>query len=461
MNNTIKNHTVMKLKKYYFYLLVLIGFLLSTLFSIFSFGLTAPNLIFSSWQPYWQFQLYMWETLFTNRQLLGNLFLLIGMGYFIWFYCLVWFVVKNQVVSSIKNIAVVILAVTMPLLVSNTALSYDVFNYAFNAKMVVVYKENPHIKTALDFPQDDWLRFMHNVHTPAPYGQTWTYLSVIPYTVAGGGFTKTWFLLRLMQYGAYFALCYLLISRLISRQSQKISNHSKLAVALLVLVHPIVLIEILSSSHNDLWMLVPALFSLLSITRKEYSFITKFIKSKIGTILFLLVVSALALAFSISVKFATIVLIPVWLILASALVYNSFPARKTAILSAYKNLVGNNRYELLKKNSTLLFDLWPVLSSFLLFLPLLTSRSKFFLPWYCIWSLIWIPLFPFKNKIARVWASSILALSTSVLFRYLPFLLTGSHEGNTQLYQLYITWGGALVLFPLVYYYICMLTKKS
>ena len=43
--------------------------------------------------------------------------------------------------------------------------SYDIFNYLFNAKMVLIYGANPHIKTALEFAFDPMVRFMQNTHT--------------------------------------------------------------------------------------------------------------------------------------------------------------------------------------------------------------------------------------------------------------------------------------------------------
>ena len=57
--------------------------------------------------------------------------------------------------------------------------SHDIFNYLFNAKMVLIYQANPHIRTAIEF-RDLMLRFMHNIHTPAPYAYGWTAVSLVP-----------------------------------------------------------------------------------------------------------------------------------------------------------------------------------------------------------------------------------------------------------------------------------------
>ena len=174
------------------YALLLIGY------SIFSYSLTAPNLILSSWPPYWRFQTWMWETFFNDRQLLSQTYLVIMALIFINYFLIINNLKKLEKIPKLfsrKNLLIMILLVA-PLLVANNALSYDVFNYIFNAKMLVYYHVSPHLHTALEFARDDWTRFMHNTHTPAPYGYAWTLLSTIPYWLGRGGFFLTWLLFR-------------------------------------------------------------------------------------------------------------------------------------------------------------------------------------------------------------------------------------------------------------------------
>src|SRR3990172_6981226 len=120
------------------------------IYSVYSFSQTDPNQVFFSQSWYWQFQKFMWRLGFQER------------------------------------------------------LSSDIYNYIFNAKMVWVYGANPHRQVALNFPDDQWLRFMHNTHTPAPYGYGWTMLSLVP-SVIGQNHLKLTLLLVKMFVGAFFA----------------------------------------------------------------------------------------------------------------------------------------------------------------------------------------------------------------------------------------------------------------
>jgi hypothetical protein len=375
MSNLFKN----KLNKY-----LLIYFLLLAIYTIFSYSLTAPNLILSSWSPYWQFQTWMWANFFNNRQLLTYSYLLLLILLFVVYFKIIKVWSKKQ-----KMTWWLPLLIASPLILSNNALSYDVFNYIFNAKMVAVFRVNPHIKTALDFAYDDWTRFMHNTHTPAPYFYGWTGLSLLPYFLGGGKFLSTWLIFRLFN---FFSLGLLSFSLIKNIKKQNIWLPS-------LLLNPLLLIEVVSNVHNDLWMMTPALVAMLLATRKKTS------KN--------ILISFILLLFSASIKLATLALIPMWLALI-------LPWKKA--WPKFHQFVTTN---------------WPFLTSVLLFLPLLTPRSKQFLPWYLIWSLVWLPLI---NKKWQAWKISLLVLSISSMLRYIPYLWTGNYEGVVALQQQLITW---------------------
>ncbi len=55
---------------------------ISFCFVVFSFGLTDPNLVLSSWQPYWQFQQWSWKTFFLNREVLVATYVLLLVALF-------------------------------------------------------------------------------------------------------------------------------------------------------------------------------------------------------------------------------------------------------------------------------------------------------------------------------------------------------------------------------------------
>lgn len=377
-------------------------FAMSALYAVFSYALTDPNLILSSWKPYWQFQQWIWQNVFHNRPLLTSVYSALIVGW--------WWVYQRGLFFSKKNppqklvwreMLVAACFAFSPLLVSYNALSHDVFNYIFNAKMVLLYQANPHVQTALDFARDDWTRFMHNTHTPAPYGYGWTALSLVPYALGMGKFLITWLSFRAFS---------LLSLGLLAWTYLKTRPHFSRADFWLVFANPLLIIEVISNQHNDVFMMAPAVmaFGLLwkhAETRAPW-------KSAALSLGLLIV--------SISIKLATAVLLPLWtLILLRPHLSRSF-SRFSKYLST--------------ENGALL-------ASLLLFVPLFTLRSQQFLPWYLIWSLVWLPFI--RQEWWRKW---VLAFSLSALFRYAPWLWAGEFSPEVLVQQKWVVWGGGALV---------------
>mgnify|MGYP000645735901 CR=1 FL=1 len=165
--------------------------------------------------------------------------------------------------------------------------SYDIFNYLFNAKMVLIYHANPYLQVALNFPNDPMLRFMHNIHTPAPYAYGWTLISLIPglgwFT---GKFTLSFWLMKLFIIGFWLSQLWILnklVKRLYPNQTWRFY---------LFALNPLVLIETLINGHNDVVMMSLALLSFWFYLNS----------AKIKALLFLIA--------SASIKYVTILLLP-------------------------------------------------------------------------------------------------------------------------------------------------------
>lgn len=388
-------------------------FIVLTFYSLFSYSLTAPNLTLVAWPPYTAFQAWMWETFFNNRPLLTytytTLVILISISY--------WLVTKSLSDPRSKNVKQLSSALTggvlvgvavLPLLFAVNALSYDVFNYLFNAKMVMVYDANPHVQVALDFPEDPWIRFMHNTHTPAPYGYGWTALSLVPYVIGNGSFLLTWLLFRVM---SLVSLAWLGITLWRGGDTR---SKAFLWWCLIVLLNPLLLIEVVANFHNDLWMMAPAVGALLLVRPGSSGTVTKWLGS------------LLLLGFSISIKLASLALVPLWLLL---------------LLAQWKKIpiVGSELWQ--RRLASILDQGWAVFASILMFLPLLTPRSQQFHPWYLTWVLVWLPFFPRSNSLfLRTWRVFVLALSVTSLFRYIPFLWHGLYTPEIVWQQQLITW---------------------
>ncbi len=367
------------LKSYFFLLLIFAGF---------SFVLTDPNLILLKADWFLSFQTYLWKNILPLQNFRTIFYLIL----IILIFANYLLILKNwpkMELDERKKFWRFFIMISLPLVFSYNALSHDLFNYIFNAKMVVEFGANPHLKTALDFAYDPMLRFMNNTHSVAPYGYGWTALSILPYLLGLGKFFSTFLVFK------FFAFLSLILSLLISEQFFKKANYQNLAIFFL---NPLVIIEVLSSAHNDLWMLTPALLAIYLASN--------FKEKKFQKIIFII----LLMAASVSIKYATIVLLP----------FIFYLALKTKIHQ------WQYTYDLM---------------SFSLFLPLFTERSKQFLPWYLIWALIFVPII--KNKI---WRNLLIVFSLSSLLRYLPWFYyvpwMSFHldTSNLLLWQKIITW---------------------
>lgn len=124
-------------------------------------------------------------------------------------------------------------------LLSYPFLSHDFFNYIFDAKILTVYGKSPYLFKALDFPNDPYLRFMHWTHRTYPYGPTFLGITLIPSFLAFGKF-----ILNFVFFKAMFAGFYLLMVFLMNRLNKQ--------WALILAVNPLIIVEGLVSSHNDL-----------------------------------------------------------------------------------------------------------------------------------------------------------------------------------------------------------------
>ncbi len=363
-------------------------FALFLIFAVFSFVLTDPNLFLLKADWFVNFQLYLWQNFLPLQTWRTGFFVVLVLLLF----CNYILIIKNWPkleLNSRRDFWLFLAALSLPLILSYNALSYDLFNYIFNAKMVIEFGANPHLRTALEFADEPMLRFMNNVHTVAPYGYGWTGLSLLPYALAGSKFLAAFFSFKL------FALLSLLLCLLISEKLFTKVNYRQLA---LFFLNPLVLIEVLSSAHNDLWMLSPALGALYLASNFENKKTTK------------LLLIVLLLGISISIKFATILLLPfiLYLLLQSKLPKIPY-----------------------------FYDLM----SLAMFAPLLTERSKHFLPWYLLWALIFLPWLK-----SSLWRQLLLVFSLSALLRYvpwiyyLPWMSFHLDTSNLLAYQKSVTW---------------------
>lgn len=370
---------------------------------LWSFTLTDPNLWFSSAPSFVAVQELFWS-ISTSVKVYWYVMNIVGSIGLAAYGVLT---LKRYPPKGIRMFLSIYLLFFAPLLLANPALSHDLYNYLFNAKAVVVYQQNPHLRSALDInPQDSWVRFMHNVHTTAPYGEVFTAMTVPVFFLSQGRFVLA-FLFTKMLMAIALILAVLTIYWMLSEYSHR-ERWIRLAVFAL---NPLVIIETLLNGHNDMVMMSAAVASFGLLLSRKWG--------RWG-----ILISATLLLFSTQIKYVTVLLFPLWCLLYMHRLQN------VTIFSRWHSVLSTVR-----KN-------WADLAVFLLFLPLLSDRSQQFHPWYLIWVLTFLPFVRSTPMILLM-----LAFSATSMFRYIPVLSSaGEYTDQIQIQMRLITWSAVFLI---------------
>jgi hypothetical protein len=300
---------------------------------------------------------------YFNRPLSTLLYLLIIGLMFVLYIATLYFIKKKKLEQG--NIWKIIVGVSVILFLSYNAFSYDLFNYIFDAKIVTYYHENPYEHKALDYPSDPMLSFMRWTHRTYPYGPFFLPLT-IPLSYLGFGFfSVTFYLFKLLSVLSFIGSVYF-----IQRIAKKMNLDPAFSMAAFAL-NPLVLVESLVSSHNDIIMMFFGLLSLSMFLEKKY------VKSVLGFIL------------SIGIKYATALLAP-------------------AIIAKGLFKVGRETF-------------FYILTLSMLIMVVFASLRTNFQPWYLLFAL------PFSAFIQNKYFVMIPVITVSffAMLQYVPFLYVG------------------------------------
>ncbi|MBI4137328.1 hypothetical protein HY469_04665 [Candidatus Roizmanbacteria bacterium] len=260
------------------------------------------------------------------------------------------------------------------LLFSYPGFSYDIFNYLFDARIVTLYQENPYVHKALDYLQDPWINIMRWTHRTYPYGPGWLVLTV-PLSVAG--FQK--FVVTLYLFKALMVGCYLASVLAIKHIMEKINPGYVVPAILLFALNPLIITESLVSAHNDIVMMALSLWSFYFLVSKR----------KAWSLVFLL--------FSISIKFATVFLIP-----AYVYVFWLMQSKKKVLWE---------------------YVILTTIAGMTLAVAAATIRTQF-QPWYLLYVLPFAALLPQRVSIVI----PVVIISIAGMLQYVPFLYTGKWD---------------------------------
>lgn len=235
-------------------------------------------------------------------------------------------------------------AMVVILLFSYPAFSYDIFNYMFTAKTVLLYHKNPYLVTPLQFVGvEPWLSFMRWTHLPSAYTPLWILLSLPAYLVGFGYFLTTLWAMKVIPAISYVLVIFF-IGKILGRKDLRFAVVGMAIVAF----NPLIVIESLVSGHNDIVMMAFAMAAMYGLSQGKK--LTAWVYMSLAT----------------AVKLMTIVALPV-------------------ILVGYR-------------------PLWFVAAISIGLLAVITQREV--LPWYFVWIVPFVALMP-RNRTLIVLTAAI------------------------------------------------------
>lgn len=330
---------------------------------------------------------------YYNRPFATLIYLLLIIFAFLFFIFNLWLFYRSKIGWSYLKIATI--TNTLILVFAYPYLSSDLFNYIFDARIIIKYHANPYTHRPLDFAGDEWLRFMRWVHRYSPYGPLWLLLSTIPAVLGFGKFT-----LNFLAFKIFIGSFHLINSYLIFKILRKIGNKNILSGTAFYALNPLFLIEGVANAHNDV---VLAGFLILIIYF--------YVKSNKVESFALLILGTL-------IKYIPILNLP-WLILAT------FRKKK----------VNYGKIVLLSFTSMVIFTF--IFSTIPIKVPFVSGGSTQvqFQPWYLFWTLPYIALLPRRSLLVLG-----VLISFGASLRYFPFLFYGDwSHAHTVLFMQTVT----------------------
>ena len=243
----------------------------------------------------------------------------------------------------------------------------------------------------IEFSNEPLLVFMHAANKTALYGPVWILLTSIPHLLGFGNLVATIFSFKLFTYLFYLGTCFLIWI---------LTKHNSFKL-LFFAFNPLVVYETIVSGHNDIVMMFFALLSFYLIRRKLH------------------ILAVTCLICSILIKYATIFLIPIFIL---------------TLIQSIQN----------KKIQWNVVWKYSFISLFVIFF--LSPLREELYSWYLIWPFLFLSL-----SDGYIFIKSItISLSLGLLFRFLPFVYYRDWGGNTPIIKMIVT--GLPILISSIFY---------
>jgi Gpi18-like mannosyltransferase len=182
----------------------------------------------------------------------------------VWYALYAWVLVLSWCGRlTLKHFWQSVAGMVLVLVCSYPAFSYDIFNYMFTAKTVLLYHKNPYMVTPIQFAGvEPWLSFMRWTHTPSAYTPLWILLSLPAYLIGFGYFLTTLWAMKLIAVISYILVIFF-IGKILAKKDPQFAVLGMAIVAF----NPLVVMESLVSGHNDIVMMAFAMASIYALVQ--------------------------------------------------------------------------------------------------------------------------------------------------------------------------------------------------
>ncbi len=387
------------------YLILIISYLI-IIFALFFYSFTQVdlNLTLPNFPITRDLQKSFIQIGYFQRPLSMTIFLIIIFLLILSYFFFLSLIKKNKLTE--RKIWFLIILISGILLFAYAAFSYDLFNYLFWARIFTHYGLSPYQFRPLDFPDDSWVRFMRWTHTTYNHGPVFLGLSFLPSFLGLGKFTLTLFNFKLLMTLGYLGSVFF-----VGKIMEKIKPQEKLFSMTFFAFNPLIIIESLVSSHNDILMLFFALVS----------FYLLILRKKISSFCFLFL--------SAGIKFVSLSFLPFYFLVLLRKSVNWFLFVKMMIFGFFVSLI-----------------------------PVIVQREPY--PWYFI-TVIGMASLIAESRFVTIMA---MGLTLGLLLRYAPFLYFGHYQPPVSDLTLWLTLlplGISFLIWIIIEFYSLKFSKRK
>lgn len=232
---------------------------------------------------------YTYRLMKSNNQMIGLLSGCIVIGLILLFSLCYLFVIKKekQIFQNKKQVFIWIACISFIFMLILPFLSSDIYYYIGDSWLSSQYHENPYYTSVTDLQKKGiYDKILDNTgywkNTTSVYGSLWNGIARGLVSLSFGKVTIALFVFKLASYAVHLAIVALVY---------KMTKSTK--CMLLYGLNPLVLIEFLSNVHNDIYLVFFTGLSFYFLLKQKNIYLTM-----------------ISLAFSISIKYSTVLLVP-------------------------------------------------------------------------------------------------------------------------------------------------------